>query len=405
MTQIDVSQLPDNESLAEAPFPAARHTDFRVHIDPRVHRGILEHARADVRVEICGVLVGLWQRDADGPYALVSDYIRCDNASSKFAEVTFTHESWAQINQEMDSKYTDRRIIGWYHSHPDFGIFLSDRDCFIQEHFFSGAGQVAYVVDPVRKLEGLFEWRDGKPEPVSHYWIGDRIVTVSSSKQSPQAVAQAADREAGEVEENISSLRSPRDPLSFDVKTVLAALCLFLIGYGLAAMKSRWEQDRIVQGVVAHYGVNKLMRLGFEERLQETRTRLAAVDSEVGQLLNVDQAKLDDKQREVFDKRKRAVAKALAQSQELLRRIEAVYGYTDLERTALANYVAAKEAELSGMFKPKAPATPAPGGSTPSTPTPGRDEGAATSPPPAAPSSQTQAKPADDQPAPTAENE
>ena len=84
----------------------------------------------------------------------------------------------------MDTRYADKRIVGWYHSHPDFGIFLSDRDCFIHEHFFSGAGQVAYVVDPVRDLEGVFSWQKGKPTPMSHFWVGSQIHTVQASQRN-----------------------------------------------------------------------------------------------------------------------------------------------------------------------------------------------------------------------------
>src|SRR6185369_3929322 len=135
-----------------------------------VHSGTHQHAAHDTSVEICGVLVGRWEKDNDGPYAVITEFIRCDNAAQKFAEVTFTHESWAQINREMDTKFQDLRIVGWYHSHPNFGIFLSDRDFFIQQNFFSGPGQIALVIDPVRKIEGVFEWRHGGTAPTPYYW-------------------------------------------------------------------------------------------------------------------------------------------------------------------------------------------------------------------------------------------
>src|SRR5262245_21562172 len=179
----DVKELA-GEKLRGGQFPADSRADFRLYISPEVRRGIEQHAKDDVTVEICGVLVGGWEADENGPYARVTDFIRCENASSKFAEVTFTHESWAQINKEMDSRFADARIVGWYHSHPDFGIFLSDRDCFIQQHFFSDPGQVAYVIDPVRDLEGVFAWRDGKPTLLPHFWIGDRILTGQASERS-----------------------------------------------------------------------------------------------------------------------------------------------------------------------------------------------------------------------------
>ncbi len=164
MSGVDIRDL-KKEKLSEGKFPVKPKEDFRFHMTEAVHKSIQEHAKADVSVEICGVLVGKWEKDEHGPFALVTENIRCESATSKFAEVTFTHESWSQINKEMDSKYTDLRIIGWYHSHPDFGIFLSDRDVFIHENFFSGPGQVAYVVDPVRDLEGVFTCARESPRP------------------------------------------------------------------------------------------------------------------------------------------------------------------------------------------------------------------------------------------------
>src|SRR4051812_21826887 len=167
----DVSQL-QSEKLPEAPFPGVGRRGYRFYLDPAVHAGVWQHARENITVEICGVLVGTLARDTDGPYAHVRAFIRGEAAANKLAEVTFTHETWARINKEMDTQYADQRIVGWYHSHPDFGVFLSDRDRFIQEHFFSGPGQVAYVVDPVRGTEGVFAWQAGKPVLIPHYWVG-----------------------------------------------------------------------------------------------------------------------------------------------------------------------------------------------------------------------------------------
>src|SRR4051794_36798916 len=107
----DVSQL-EAESLSTQSFPAPRAAAFRVFFEPQTYSLMISHASEDVSVEICGVLVGGWGRDSDGPFVTVRNYIRCDNASKKFAEVTFTHESWAHINHEMDTRFQDQRIVG-----------------------------------------------------------------------------------------------------------------------------------------------------------------------------------------------------------------------------------------------------------------------------------------------------
>ena len=160
------------------PFPAAATKVSASSSRPRCTVA-LEARWADTSVEICGVLVGSWHRDEAGPFVKIVESIRGEGAETRFAEVTFTHQTWAKINAEMDTKFANLSIVGWYHTHPDFGIFLSDRDRFIHEHFFSGPGQIAHVIDPIRKTEGVFIWRDGKPSPCEHFWVGDRILAQS----------------------------------------------------------------------------------------------------------------------------------------------------------------------------------------------------------------------------------
>lgn len=43
------------------------------------------------------------------------------------------------------------RIVGWWHSHPNFGVFLSATDLKTQEYFFPESYQVALVVDPINE--------------------------------------------------------------------------------------------------------------------------------------------------------------------------------------------------------------------------------------------------------------
>ena len=66
------------------------------------------------------------------------------------------------MHEALERDFPDEQIVGWYHSHPGFGIFLSGHDLFIHENFFSGPSQIAYVVDPHAGTEGVFGWREGK---------------------------------------------------------------------------------------------------------------------------------------------------------------------------------------------------------------------------------------------------
>jgi len=388
----DVREL-NEQKLAERAFPANARADFRLYLPADVHRGIQQHAKADVGVEICGVLVGDWGRDDHGPFASVSDIIRCDSATSKFAEVTFTHESWAQINREMDGRFSDKRIVGWYHSHPDFGVFLSDRDVFIHQNFFAGAGQVAYVVDPVRDLEGVFVWKKGKPEPISHYWIGDRIRTVDAIKR-PAGGERDSRGERGPALSPDDDARDPAGRAS-RVITLLAWLGVFVVGYGLGGMRSRWEQSMIVEGAVAHYGVQKLMKPGFEENISALRGQVRQILQEYRKLPDGSRAPAEE-EAETVAKRRRLIDENLVLCDRLLEKMSQDYGLSEAERNVLARLVALKEAELHAPPKrqnaaPSKPgmeagsSTPASGGST----TPG--SGASSSTPGSGASSSTPA--------------
>ncbi|MCA9069722.1 MAG: Mov34/MPN/PAD-1 family protein, partial [Planctomycetaceae bacterium] len=343
MSGVDISDL-KKEKLSDGQFPAKPKSDFRFHITEAVHKDIQNHAKADKSVEICGVLVGKWEKDENGPFALVTENIRCDSATSKFAEVTFTHESWSHINAEMDSKYSDLRIIGWYHSHPDFGIFLSDRDVFIHENFFSGAGQVAYVVDPVRDLEGVFTWKDGKPEPIAHYWIGDRIRTVDAVTRStapPQMSPVAAPGAANSQ----PALEEPSF-LPF-LTTCLAWMSLFLLGYLVGGLRPYPDQTLIEQGAVARFGYTKLMKLGLKDELTAVQQHTRDIYQEFEKLPTPSAELSEEELAEAQERRKLIVAK-LALHAQAVELIKNKYSLTSAEKLAVQRLIEENEAELQG---------------------------------------------------------
>jgi len=169
----DVSEI-KTADFEERTFPVEPAVPYRISMTGRSYEAIFKHAEEDKSIEICGVLVGDVYRDAKGPYLEITDAIRGEHATNKSGQVTFTHETWAHINGIKDSEYPDRRIVGWYHSHPEYGVFLSSQDTFIHANFFGQPWQVAFVIDPVSEEEGFFIWRDGRPDPVKEYWRDGR---------------------------------------------------------------------------------------------------------------------------------------------------------------------------------------------------------------------------------------
>jgi len=63
-------------------------------------------------------------------------------------------------------------VVGWYHSHPGHGCFLSSTDIGTQRSMFSKAYHSAIVIDPLRREIEAFRIENGiaVPRPFAVYW-------------------------------------------------------------------------------------------------------------------------------------------------------------------------------------------------------------------------------------------
>jgi proteasome lid subunit RPN8/RPN11 len=132
-----------------------------------VLRVVEDHVHSDVDREVGGVLIGTMDERA----AVVEAALPALRAVGSAANVTFTHEVWDEILDVVERDHPGRRIVGWYHSHPGFGVFLSDYDQFIHRSFFPDPRMLALVVDPKGGQGGWFGWRDGRIEQVEAFRI------------------------------------------------------------------------------------------------------------------------------------------------------------------------------------------------------------------------------------------
>ena len=170
-------------------------------VDSEVVRQIRQHARSSEKAEICGVLIG---QDREQRIEVTAS-IEGQNAEEAGAHVTFTQDTWEHIYAVKDKKYPDERIVGWYHSHPGFGVFLSEHDTFIHKNFFSSPGQVAWVFDPHSDEEGCFGWVGGQIERLTRIALYDRRGgerAESSSKPEAAIASHSDDEDAAPAKES-----------------------------------------------------------------------------------------------------------------------------------------------------------------------------------------------------------
>jgi proteasome lid subunit RPN8/RPN11 len=115
------------------------------------------HSASDTSLEVGGVLVGQWclsQRHEQ--FIVVEHALPARHVRQGSAYITFTQDTLVDIHDQIDANFKGMLIVGWYHTHPGMGIFLSHYDLWLHENFFPEPWQVALVVEPVAETAGFF---------------------------------------------------------------------------------------------------------------------------------------------------------------------------------------------------------------------------------------------------------
>jgi proteasome lid subunit RPN8/RPN11 len=152
---------------------------------------IIEHVNSSTTAEVGGVLVG----SATKGGVAITAAIPAHKATSGTTNVTFTHEVWEEVLPILDNDHPGKDIVGWYHSHPGFGVFLSEYDLFIHRNFFMDEKMVALVVDPLKGEGGWFGWKGEDIQQVSTI----ETPKVASSAAQKQELEHHRSRRRGNI--------------------------------------------------------------------------------------------------------------------------------------------------------------------------------------------------------------
>ncbi|MBN2549356.1 MAG: Mov34/MPN/PAD-1 family protein [Anaerolineales bacterium] len=129
-----------------------------VFIDRRALEALHEFLGHDLRREHGGVLVGRPYYDAgmNRYFVVIQAAIPAQETEGSPVHLQFTSETWAYISGIIEEAHPDKVIVGWYHSHPRLGVFMSATDRATQSAFYHHPWSLAVVVDPVIQHTGWF---------------------------------------------------------------------------------------------------------------------------------------------------------------------------------------------------------------------------------------------------------
>ena len=151
--------------------------DLMIFVDLDVMRDMEAHADSDTSVELGGVMLGRQLVDQQGqPFVVITDCLRAEHYHATKGSFKFTHDTWSQITERRKRLRPDLEMVGWYHTHPGWTVFLSGMDLFICNNFFNKPLDVALVIDPVNDDRGWFQWTEGS-RPVTRPTQGFYLMT------------------------------------------------------------------------------------------------------------------------------------------------------------------------------------------------------------------------------------
>ncbi|MEW6621138.1 MAG: Mov34/MPN/PAD-1 family protein [bacterium] len=169
-----VMPLNQGNKYAILPWGDVENAKLAVFIDAMTFLDVRKHAQKRIDREVGGFLIGDALQEKGALFIQITHLMMVQEIQHKSGEFIFTHEVWKTIDSLMSERYHDKQLLGWYHTHPGIGLFLSPEDKFIQNNFFNHPWQVTLVLDPLTKYQVFYYSQKTKLVNVGFYIYTDK---------------------------------------------------------------------------------------------------------------------------------------------------------------------------------------------------------------------------------------
>lgn len=178
--------------------------DKTIYIYQSVYKEIHDFTKDKTENESGGVLVGNVVDAFGKTNIIIKGFIEAKFCEATPTTLKFTHETWDYINDIREEQFENQVILGWIHTHPNFGIFLSEYDKFIHQNFFNEEFQTAYVVDPIQHIEGFYIWVNGNITKCKGFYIFDKTgVPIEDLEEDDVSIKGATSTSANSLTSKI----------------------------------------------------------------------------------------------------------------------------------------------------------------------------------------------------------
>ncbi len=125
------------------------------------------------RIDRAGVLVGRKKPIAGGVLLLIEGMMDLFTLTTDLRCPAAVANMGDRIKHAISGWYPELELVGWYHTHPGFGVFASDADRDAHSALASLACEVLLIVDPIKNQASFFYLRNGEMLQCPGYFIFD----------------------------------------------------------------------------------------------------------------------------------------------------------------------------------------------------------------------------------------
>jgi len=127
-------------------------TSEMVHVSSLALLKMLKHGRAGVPMEVMGLMLGEF---VDDYTVRVVDVFAMPQSGTGVSVEAVDPVFQTKMLEMLKQTVRGETVVGWYHSHPGFGCWLSGVDINTQQSFEAlNQRAVAVVVDPIQSVKG-----------------------------------------------------------------------------------------------------------------------------------------------------------------------------------------------------------------------------------------------------------
>ena len=127
-------------------------TSEQVYISSLALLKMLKHGKAGIPLEVMGLMLGDY---VDEYTVKCIDVFAMPQSGTETSIEAIDEAFQAKMHEMLKQTGRNEIVVGWYHSHPGFGCFLSSVDVNTQKNFEQlNPRFVAVVVDPIQSVRG-----------------------------------------------------------------------------------------------------------------------------------------------------------------------------------------------------------------------------------------------------------